>query len=139
VPKIEVVFEVDANGILSVSARDLGTGNEQTVRVRPTGGLTERDIERMLKEADANRQADSLKRELASLRVKSDGLIYTTERSLAEFMTYLTDEEVQQIHQDLDRCKAASESNDLEGLKSAIRHLEQSAYRIAEVMYKDVS
>lgn len=139
VPKIEVSFDVDANGILSVSARDLGTGNEQSIRVRPTGGLSDREVDRIIREAESLRDADSTKRDVATLRVKADALVYTTERSLGEFMTYLTDEEVQQIHTDLDRCKAASEGSDLEALKSAIRHLEQSAYRIAEVMYKDVS
>jgi molecular chaperone DnaK len=139
VPKIEVTFDVDANGILSVSARDLGTGNEQTVRVRAASGLSEREIEKIIGEAEIQRQFDSEKQQLASLRVKSDGLIYTTERSLSEFMTYLTDEEISQVHTDIDGCRRAMDGNDVDTLQNAIRQLEKSAYRIAEVMYKDVS
>ncbi len=139
VPKIEVTFEVDENGILNVSARDLGTGNEQRVRVRATTGLSEKEIERMILEAEAQRQADAEKKELATLRVKADGLIYTTERSLSEFMSYLTDEEVERIHADIEVCRRAMDGNDIEALNESIQQLEKSAYRIAEVMYRDVS
>jgi molecular chaperone DnaK len=139
VPKIEVTFDVDVNGILSVSARDLGTGNEQNIRVRPSSGLNEREIERLISEADAHKQTDSDKREVASLRNKADGLIYTTERSLSEFINYLTDEEIREVHADLDRCKRSIEGDDRSAILSAIKNLEKSSYKIAEVMYKDVS
>ncbi|NUN14609.1 MAG: molecular chaperone DnaK [Myxococcales bacterium] len=139
VPKIEVVFDVDVNGILSVSARDLGTGNEQTVRVRPTSGLSEREIERLVQEAETTRDYDSEKRETALIRNKADGLIYTTERSLSEFINYLTDEEIRLVHSDLDRCKRAAEGDDYEEIRQAIRSLEKSSYKIAEVMYRDIS
>ena len=139
VPKIEVTFDVDANGILSVSARDLGTGNEKSVRVRPTSGLSDQEINRLIKEAESQTASDTEKRELASLRNKADGLMYTTERSLQEFKSYLTDEELAQIARDIEECREATRGDDQLTLEHAISGLEKSAYRIAEVMYRDVS
>jgi molecular chaperone DnaK len=138
VPKIEVTFEVDANGILSVTARDLGTNNERQVRIRATSGLSEREIERIMAEAEANRLADVRRKELAALRNKANGLMYTTERSLTELGSCLTDDEMRQIRRDIERCKKALESDDLDIIQRALEQLEQSSYRIAEVMYKDV-
>ncbi|MGM0574837.1 MAG: molecular chaperone DnaK [Myxococcota bacterium] len=138
VPKIEVTFEVDANGILSVTARDLGTNNERQVRIRATSGLSEREIERIMAEAEANRQEDSKRKEVAAVRNKANGLMYTTERSIAELGNYLTDDEMKQIRRDIDRCRKALESDDLETMTRALEQLERSSYRIAEVMYKDV-
>ncbi|GMV43291.1 MAG: chaperone protein DnaK [Myxococcales bacterium] len=139
VPKIEVTFEVDANGILSVSARDLGTGKEQTVRVRAASGLSEREIERLIVEADGNKQADVQKKEFATLRNRADGLVYTTERALQEFGSYLTDDEIDEIQKDISRTKRAVESTDLEDIRHAVKVLEKSSYRIADGMYRDVS
>jgi molecular chaperone DnaK len=138
VPKIEVSFEVDANGILSVTARDLGTNNERQVRIRPTSGLSEREIERIMAEADVNRQADVGRKQVAVLRNKAQGLMYTTQRSLSELGNYLTDDEMKQIRRDLERCLKALETDELETIQQALEQLEHSSYRIAEVMYKDV-
>ena len=139
VPKIEVTFDVDANGILSVSARDLGTGNEKRVRVRAASGLNENEVERLVGEAENYRATDAEKKDLANLGNKSDGLIYTTERSLQEFKSYLTDEEVSQIRRDIDATREAMAGEDVLTLEQAIANLEKSAYRIADVMYRDVS
>jgi molecular chaperone DnaK len=138
VPKIEVNFEVDANGILSVTARDLGTNNERQIRVRPTSGLNEREIERLVGESEANRSADLERKEVAALRNKAQGLMYTTERSLGELDTYLTDEEKDKIQRDLSRCRKALEGTDADVIKLALEQLERSSYRIAEVMYEEV-
>jgi len=137
IPKIEVTFEVDVNGILSVSARDLGTGNVQTVRVRPTSGLSERDIERIIGEAAEAMREDESRQELANLKNRADGLMYTTERSLEEFLNYLTDEEIARIHEDLDHCRRARGGTDTNAIVAAIKNLEKSSYRIAELMYRD--
>jgi len=137
IPKIEVTFEVDVNGILSVSARDLGTGNVQTVRVRPTSGLSERDIERIIGEAAEAMRDDESRQELANLKNRADGLMYTTERSLEEFLNYLTDEEIARIHEDLDHCRRARGGADTAAIIAAIKNLEKSSYRIAELMYRD--
>ncbi len=139
VPKIEVTFDVDANGIVSVSARDLGTGSEKRVRIRAASGLNESEIERLVGEADNYKTTDAEKKQMATLRNKADGLIYTTERSLQEFKSYLTDEEVAQIHRDVANTRDAMSGSELDMLERAINSLEQSAYRIADVMYRDVS
>jgi len=138
VPKIEVNFEVDANGILSVTARDLGTNNERQIRVRPTSGLNEREIERLVGESDANRSADLARKEVAALRNKAQGLMYTTERSLTELDTYLTDEETSKIKRDMERCRKTLEGDDPDVIRLALEQLERSSYRIAEVMYEEV-
>jgi molecular chaperone DnaK len=139
VPKIEVSFDVDANGILSVLARDLGTGNEKRVRVKAASGLSENEVERLVTEAENYRATDVEKQEFAALTNKADGLIYTTERSLHEFSSFLTDEEVEQIKNDVARCRTAATGGDTVELAQAIADLEKSAYRIADVMYQDVS
>lgn len=139
IPKVEVSFEVDVNGILSVSARDLGTGNVQTVRVRPTSGLSERDIERIINEAEDSSREDDKRQEVANLKNRADGLMYTTERSLEEFLNYLTDDEVAAINADLEACRRARGSNDMATIIQAIKNLEKSSYRIAELMYRDSS
>jgi molecular chaperone DnaK len=139
VPKIEVTFDVDANGILSVSARDLGTGNEQKVRVRPASGLSEDEVTRLVGEAESYRVTDVEKRSLAEMINKAEGLIYTTERSLQEFESYLTEEETAQIGRDITHMKDMMSGQDKDMVEEAIANLEKSAYKIAEVMYRDVS
>ena len=139
VPKIEVTFDVDANGILSVTAKDLGTNNEKTVRVRATSGLSESEIERIIGESENLRNDDQKRRELAELRNKSDGLMYTTERSLMEFSSYLTDDEIRQIRKDIERCRRALETDEIENIILALQNLERSSSRIADVMYTEVS
>ena len=140
IPKIEVTFEVDVNGILSVSARDLGTGNVQSVRVRPTSGISERDIERIINEADELARDDDTRHEIAKLKNRADGLVYTTERSLEEFLSpYLTDEEIARIHADIERCRKSRAGEDTTAILNAIKSLEKSSYRIAELMYRNAS
>ncbi len=139
IPKIEVTFEVDENGILSVSARDLATGNEQSVRVRPSSGLSENEIERLVKDAEQFRMEDSERKELVELKNKAESLIYTTERSLVKFETYLTDEETAKIRSDLIKCRDALDDDDLDAIKKTMYDLENSSYRIAEVMYRDLT
>jgi len=139
VPKIEVRFEIDANGILSVHARDLGTGNTQNVRVRASSGLSESEIERIISEAESSRTEDAEKREFAELRNRSEGLVYTTQRSLTEFANYLTEEEIQRIQLDVDRVRSAAATTSISDLRGALKALERSSFRITEVMYKDFS
>jgi molecular chaperone DnaK len=135
VPQIQVTFEIDANGILSVSAKDLGTGKVQSVRVMATSGLSEGDIQRILNEAEQYRDDDQRKKELAELRNNVETLIYTTERAVDEYGTMLPDEDRSQICEDLSFCKQVVESAESEVLKDALRRLEASSHRIAEMMY----
>jgi len=139
VPKVEVTFEVDENGILNVTAKDLATGNEQSVRVRPSSGLSESDVQRLIKESEEYKRADAKKKELVNLKLKAGSLVYTTERSLAEFINYLTDSEIRRINEDLELCKDALSGEDNDKIQKAMHRLESSSYRIAEIMYKDMS
>ncbi len=137
VPKIEVTFNIDANGILSVQAKDIGTGREQIVRVRATSGLSEAAIERILTDAEQYEEADREAMERTELVKRLNGLIYTTERSLNELSHYLTEGELLQIRDDLDLARRTTEAGDVETLREALKQLERSSFRITEVMYKD--
>ena len=139
VPKIEVNFSVDANGILAIHARDLGTKREQQVKVQSTSGLTESAIERILAAAEQYVDADRVNTELAEIRRRISGLVYTTERSLSESANFLTESELNQVRSDLEGARSAAETTDLNRIQNALKELEKSAFRITEVMYKDFS
>ena len=137
VPQIEVSFDIDANGIVHVGAKDLGTGKEQQIQIVASSGLTEEEIERMVSEADAAKADDIAKKELADIKNMADGLLYTTEKSLNEYGNMLTEEDVEEIQEDLESLKEVYESQDLERLKAAVQRLEDSSHRIAEAMYQE--
>jgi molecular chaperone DnaK len=135
VPQIEVTFDIDANGIVHVSAKDLGTGKSQAIRITASSGLTEAEIQRMIKDAESNRAGDTKKKELADLRNNAEGLVYTTEKSLEEYASALKPEDVQEIRADLDALKQILSSQDPAAIKDALTRLEGSAYRIADAIY----
>jgi molecular chaperone DnaK len=137
VPQIQVSFDIDANGIVNASAKDLGTGKEQSVRVVPTSGLTEAEIERMMTEADEHRDQDRTKREHAELQVNAETLIYSTEGALREYGGMLSEQDVQDIKQDLDYCKQVLDQGQSEQLRDAVERLQDSSYRFAAVIYDD--
>ncbi len=137
VPKIEVTFNIDANGILSVAAKDIGTGKEHVVRVRATSGLSEAAVERILSDAEQYEETDRELMERAELVKRINGLIYTTERSLTELANYLTEAELVQIRDDLDVSRRSVEAGNVEQVREALKQLERSSFRITEVMYKD--
>jgi molecular chaperone DnaK len=136
VPQIEVCFEIDANGILSVSATDLGTGRQQQVEVRASGGLSERDIQVMIQEAESYQIQDHLRRQLVGLRNKAEGLIYSTESSLHEYAQVLSPLDLEEIQRDVDLLRESLVTQDPEELELATHNLEQSAYRISELIYQ---
>ncbi|MBK7861890.1 MAG: molecular chaperone DnaK [Archangiaceae bacterium] len=135
VPQIEVTFDIDANGIVHVSAKDLGTGKVQQVRVVSNSGLTEAEIQRMITEAQSHQGDDKKKKELADLRNNADGLVYTTEKSLEEYASMLKDKDRDEIKADLENLKGILPSNDPVKIKEALTRLEGSAYRIADAIY----
>ncbi|MFO0582426.1 MAG: molecular chaperone DnaK [Anaeromyxobacter sp.] len=135
VPQIEVTFEIDANGIVHVSAKDLGTGKVQQIRITASSGLTEEEIQRMIKDADSNKQDDAKKKELADLKNNAEGLIYTTEKSLEEYSSALKPEDLQEIKADLEVLKSQLKGEDVAAIKEALTRLEGSAYRIADAIY----
>jgi molecular chaperone DnaK len=136
VPRIEVAFEIDANGILIVAAADLGTGKEQSVNVVPTSGLSEADIERIIEEAAESAGEDAVRRELADVRNQAESLLYTSERALAEFGDVLGDEERAALEEDLDECKRVIETGEIDDVRDAMVRLEASAQRIGEILYE---
>jgi molecular chaperone DnaK len=138
VPQIEVAFDIDANGIVHVSAKDLGTGRLQQIKIIASSGLTEEEIDRMVNEAEATRSADMQKREVADLINMADGLIYTTERSLDEYASMLSEDDIAEIREDLESLKEVrEEGTEPERIKAAINRLEGSSHRIAEAMYAE--
>jgi molecular chaperone DnaK len=135
VPQIEVTFDIDANGILHVSAKDLGTGKEQSIQITASSGLSEEEVERMVKEAESHAGEDKKKRELIEARNQADGLAYTTEKSLSEHGEKLDSETKQQIQGALDELKKAIEGDDPEAIKQKSEALSQVSHKLAEMMY----
>ncbi len=135
VPQIEVTFDIDANGIVHVSAKDLGTGKVQNIRITASSGLTEEEIQRMVRDAESNKVDDKRKKELADLKNNAEGLIYTTEKSLEEYSSALKPEDLEEIRADLEALKAVLAAGDPAAIKEALARLEGSAYRIADAIY----
>jgi molecular chaperone DnaK len=135
VPQIEVTFDIDANGIVHVAAKDLGTGKQQEIRIRAASGLSEEEIQRMISDAQQFAGDDRGKKDLAELRNNADGLIYTTEKSLEEYSALVSEQDVVEIRADLEALKIQMNADDVEALKAAIGQLEGSAYRIADAIY----
>ncbi|MFL5276291.1 MAG: molecular chaperone DnaK [Myxococcales bacterium] len=139
VPQIEVAFDIDANGIVHVSAKDLGTGKQQSIRIVASSGLTENEIQRMIAEAESNKSADKKKKELADVKNNADGLIYTTEKALEEYATLLPAKDMAEIRSDLEALKVIVAGEELPKIKAAVQRLEGSAYRIADALYSQDS
>jgi molecular chaperone DnaK len=137
VPQIEVVFAIDSNGIVQVTARDLATGKEQSIQVNPAGGLSKEEIDRMIQEADKNRAEDLRRREVRLLRNRLEGLLYTNERVFKEFGKALdppTQEEVKEV---LARGRRLLESEDTAVLQEAINSVQMAARHLTSVMLMD--
>ena len=136
VPQIEVTFDIDANGIVHVSAKDLGTGKEQHIRIESSSGLSESEIDRMVKEAEANAENDKKEREKGEVRNEADSMIYQTEKTLKEMGDKVNAAEKQRIEEAVAALKKAIEGGDTADIKSKTEALQQAAYKIAEEMYK---
>jgi molecular chaperone DnaK len=135
VPKIEVAFDIDADGTLSVSAKDHGTGRNHRVTVQPTTGLSEWDIERLVNEGNEMADADQVRRALAEAKNKGEGLLYSSEKAMAEFGAILTEDDRIMLETELAECRAAIETEDLGLVQDAVARLEVSAQRIGEAVY----
>jgi molecular chaperone DnaK len=136
VPQIEVTFDIDANGIVSVQARDKATGKEQQIRIQASGGLSEADIQRMVREAEANAEADKKRREQVETRNQADGLIHQVEKNLKEHGDKVPAQEKGEAEAAIAAARSAMEGNDPEALKQATERLSQSAMKLGEAMYK---
>jgi len=136
VPQIEVTFDIDANGIVHVSAKDLGTGKEQKIRIEASSGLSEDQIEKMVKEAEAHAAEDKRERERADARNEADSLIYTTEKSLKDYGDKVSASDKAAVDAAVSELKKAIEGNDAEDMKRKTEALKQAFYKISEEIYK---
>jgi molecular chaperone DnaK len=137
-PQIEVVFDIDVNGIVSVTARDLGTLREQQIKVTAASGLTEADIERIIAEAESQKDSDEQLKNLAETKIEADSLIFTSERAVEGYGSMVSKEDLELIRNDIVTLKEALKTDDLEAILQYKAQLETSAFRIAEVMYGGV-
>ena len=138
VPEIEVTFDIDADGVVNVSAKDLGTGREQNIRVVASSGLTESEIERIIGESEQYKTTDQKRRELAELRNAAEALLYTSERAVAECRELVAEEVVGQVEADIQALHNSVAEGDAIAIRDALETLELSAYKIAEAMYGNV-
>ncbi|MDG2264415.1 MAG: Hsp70 family protein, partial [Flavobacteriales bacterium] len=137
VPQIEVTFDIDANGILNVSAKDKATGKEQNIKIEASSGLSEEEIAKMKSEAEANADADNKAKETADKINGADGMIFQTEKQLKEFGEKLSDDKKAPIEEALTELKAAHESKDLEAIDAAMEKINTAWTAASEEMYKD--
>ncbi|MFP4268784.1 MAG: molecular chaperone DnaK [Spirochaetaceae bacterium] len=137
VPQIEVTFDIDANGIVHVSAKDLGTGKEQKIRIEASSGLSEDEINNMVKEAEEHEEEDKKEREKIEVNNEADSLIYSTDKSLKDYGDKVSDEEKQKIEAAKGELQKAMEGGDVEQIKEKMEALKQASYTLAEEMYKN--
>lgn len=135
-PQIEVTFDIDANGIVHVSAKDLGTQKEQHIQITSSSGLSEEEINRMVKDAEANAAADKEKREAVDAKNEADSLVYQTEKTLNEVGDKISDAEKQKINDAVAALKKAIETDNTADIKAKTEELKQASYKMAEEMYK---
>ncbi len=138
-PQIEVTFDIDANGILNVSAKDLATNKEQKITITASSGLTKDEVERMVKEAESHAEEDKKKRELIEQRNQLDSLIYSTEKLLNENRGKLSEQDIKAVEDALKEGKDALGKEDIGAIKSAIDKINSVSHRMAEVMYKQAT
>ncbi|MGD9263329.1 MAG: molecular chaperone DnaK, partial [Methyloceanibacter sp.] len=136
VPQIEVTFDIDANGIVNVSAADKATGKEQSIRIQASGGLSDADIDRMVKEAESHAEEDKKRRELVEVRNQSEALIHSTEKMLTDFGDKVSAEDKAAIEAAAADVKTAAEGEDVEDIKQKLEALAQASMKLGEAMYQ---
>jgi len=136
VPQIEVTFDIDADGILHVTAKDLGTGKEQSIVVRPTSGLSEDEIKRIIEEAEKHDEEDRRKRELVEARNQADSLIYSVEKTLRELGDKAPADLRKEVEEKIAKLREKMEGDDIEAIRRASDELTQASYRLAEILYR---
>ena len=136
VPQIEVTFDIDANGIVKVSAKDMGTGKEQKIQIQNSSGLSEDEINRMVKDAEANAESDKKKREEVDARNEADSLVYQTEKALKDYGDKVSAADKSKVEDAVKELKDALSGQDIATIKAKTENLKQASYKIAEEMYK---
>jgi len=139
VPQIEVTFDLDANGILHVSAKDLGTGKEQSIKITASSGLSEEEIEKMKRDADAHAEEDRKRKELVEAKNQADSIIYATEKSLKEVGDKVDDDTRKKVEEAIAKLKKSMEGDDAAAIKADIEALTQASHKLAEIMYAQAS
>ncbi|MGO9120194.1 MAG: molecular chaperone DnaK, partial [Desulfomonilaceae bacterium] len=139
VPQIEVTFDIDANGIVHVSAKDLGTGREQSIKITASSGLSEEEIQRMVRDAESHAEDDRKKRELIEARNEADSMVYMTEKSLKEHGDKVDGSVKSAIEAAVSKTKSAMEGSDAQTIKSAVAELQQASHKLAEAMYQQAA
>jgi len=138
-PQIEVTFDIDANGIVAVSAKDLGTGKEQSIKITASSGLSEQEIQQMVNDAESHAEEDRKKRELIDARNQADSMVYMTEKSLKEYGDKVDAATKSAIEAAVAKTKSAMEGNEILEIKSAMEELQQASHKLAEAMYQQAS
>jgi molecular chaperone DnaK len=136
IPKIEVTFDIDANGILHVSAKDLGTGKQQAITITGHSGLDEKEIDRMVKDADAHSEEDKRRREVVEAKNQADQLVYSLEKLLRENKARVPESEAERVRAEIENTKKAMESDNLEQIQGAIEALSRASHKLTEMMYQ---
>jgi len=136
VPQIEVTFDIDANGIVHVSAKDLGTGKEQKIRIESSSGLSDSDIDRMVKEAEIHAEEDKKEREKAEARNEADSMIYATEKNIKDLGDKVSAADKSKTEEAIADLRKALEGGDVQNIKNKTETLKQASYKIAEEIYK---
>ena len=136
VPQIEVTFDIDENGIVHVSAKDLGTGKEQSIVIKSSSGLSEEEVKNLVREAEAHAEEDRKKREEVEVRNDADALVYSTEKSLKEHADKISSEERTRIEQELNNTREALKGTDVDKIRKAKEELTNASYKLAEQVYK---
>ncbi len=136
-PQIEVTFDIDANGIVNVSAKDKSTGKEQQIKIQASGGLSDEEIDKMVKDAEANAETDKKKREEVDVKNQADSLVFQVEKNIKEHGDKISPEDKSKIEADLKDLKEALDKNEIETIKQKTQDLTQSSMKMGEAMYKD--
>ena len=140
VPQIEVTFDIDANGILNVSAKDLGTGKEQSIVIKSSSGLSREEIERMKKEAEEHAEEDRRNRELVEEKNRAEQLVYTVRKTLKEHGDKISDDDRKKIEEACERCEKTRESSDdISEIRRAIEDVEQSMHALSQALYEEAA
>jgi molecular chaperone DnaK len=139
VPQIEVSFDLDANGILHVSAKDLGTGKEQSIRITASSGLSEEEINKMQQDAEAHADEDKKRKEQVETRNQADSMIYATEKSLTDLGDKVDAETKGNVEKEIESLKKLMEGDDTEAIKTGIESLTKASHKLAEMMYSQSS
>jgi len=139
IPKIEVTFDIDANGILHVSAKDMGTGKQQAITITGHSGLDEQEIDRMVKDAESHSVEDKKRRELVDIRNQADQMVYNMEKLLRENKDKIPEDEASLIQVEIDNTKKAAEGEDVDAIKQAMEKLSQASHKLTEMMYQQAA